>query len=617
MPIYRCILPQYAQIANRELPKVVEGQFSEEQIIDFNKNSYNIYYLPNYPSIYSPGEIVEGFSIDTFEYVFIDMDLKDNTWINKDSFLDQLLIFPLAPTKIIDSGNGIHAYWRVSDLTAESYLKLQRRLCRYFKTDEAVSKIYQLMRVPGTLNTKDPDILKPCELIRDADIVYTSEDLDGALPHITTEDEIYCKTHYDRTYRLNNQTVVVEDKIPLKFSKLIKDNKEVKDIWSGQTDDRSKSDYRLGHIMFANDFSKEEATSVLVNSAKALERAPIHRINYAMNIVDKIWTYEEAPSDFLELSESVSSILNRYGEDIKGDRFPCWRYLDDTHTGFRLGHVLGMVAGSGVGKTAIALNMFEGFVLNNPNYDHFFISLEQPVTEIADRWAALCGSRSSMHDKVQLLGNYNKDGTYRNLSLDDVEEYLLNYQQSKKRKIGCVVIDHIGVLNTKTKNGQNEGIMDICKRMKAVALRTNTFLVMQSQAPREKAGQGDLELNKDAAYGTVYFESFCDYLITVWQPLKRCHREEGCPTATAFKFCKIRHKKSSDSIKEDALYTMYFDQDKQKLRQLTQDEEKSFDFFNKKCVNIRKQDRKTEVLTYTSVQWSGSNNDRTTNSNRQ
>ena len=140
--------------------------------------------------------------------------------------------------------------------------------------------------------------------------------------------------------------------------------------------------------------------------------------------------------------------------------------------------------------------------------------------------------------------------------------------------------------------------------MKAFAIQTNTLLVMQSQAPREKAGIGDLELDKDAAYGTVFFESYCDFLITIWQPVKRCYNVEGCPTVTAYKFCKIRHKKKNeDVIQEDTRYYAFFDPDTERLRELTQDEEKSFDYFVKQCTNMRKADRKTDLIAYTSVPW--------------
>src|SRR5262249_24855281 len=160
--------------------------------------------------------------------------------------------------------------------------------------------------------------------------------------------------------------------------------------------------------------------------------------------------------------------------------------------------------------------------------------------------------------------------------------YVTELETKVGRKIGCVVIDHIGALRKgNRKTGENQDLMDICHAMKAFAVQTQTMLIMQSQAPREKAGIGDLELNKDAAYGTVYFESYCDWVVTIWQPLKRCYDDPDCPAVTAYKFCKIRHKrKGSDEIKEDQCYRLIFDPKTELMRPLTGAEEKRFDFFN-------------------------------------
>jgi KaiC/GvpD/RAD55 family RecA-like ATPase len=589
MMVYRCIAPDWFTNG----PKVQEGQFTNEQIESLNKSGYNIYYLPNYPALYEGGT-VSGFQIDKFEYVFIDCDLKDKVYLSKDEFITTLGTFPLLPTKIVDSGNGIHAYWKVNNLDAMSYLRLQKRLIRHLCTDEATSSIYQLMRVPGTLNTKVQYEPKLCELIFESENAYDCEELDKALPQITAEDEATCVRHFNITYKINTPTDI-DDKIPLKFAELIKNNKEVQKIWKGGLEDRSAGDFRLGHIMFASGFTKEEAASVLVNSSKALGRSNEHKISYAYNIIDKIWTFEIAPQ-FSRLSSSVKDILQKAGNNIKGTRFYCWPYLDNTVTGFRLGQVIGLVAGVGVGKTAIALNAFLGFVQSNPEYTHFFVTLEQPDREIADRWKSMCGSNTNLHDKVHILSNYEEDGTYRNLGLEDIQDYLVKFIETTGKKIGCVVIDHIGVLKKSSKEGR-QSIEDICHKMKAFATKTNTLLIMQSQAPREKAGIGDLELTKDSAYGTVFFEAYCDYLLTVWQPLKRCYKE-GAPTVTAFKFCKIRHKKPSDVIKEDVCYKLLFDGDTERLRDLTEDEEKSFAFFLTKATNKRKEDRKTELVEY-------------------
>ncbi len=604
--IFRLIAPKWA-LEENNLKKVLEGKFSSSEIKEYNSQGYNIYYLPNYPSQYEAGVTVDGSMVDRFEYVFVDCDLKEGIYSSKDEFLEVLGVAGITPSKVIDSGNGVHAYWKVSNLDPMSYLRFQRRLMRLYITDEAVGQLFQLMRTPGTINTKDKNDLKLCEVLFESPKEYTAEELDKLLPAITLEDEEYCKQHYDKTYGLNTSNVQVSDAIPAKFGKLLNDNSEAKDLWAGVTSDRSKNDYRLGHLMFANGFTKEEAASVLVNSAKALQRAPIHRISYALNIVEKIWTYElTEDKEKLDLSMSVREILQHRGDSLKGERFKCHPRIDSTNHGFRLGQVIGLVAGSGVGKTAFALNMFRWFAQENPDYHHFFVPLEQPVNEIADRWRKMCGDDVSLHDKVHVISNYDDNGGFRHLSFDEIKDYIEKFQKVRNIKVGCVVIDHIGALKKKGKDGENQDLMDICHNMKAFAVQTNTLLVMQSQSSREKAGIGDLELNKDAAYGTVYFEAYCDYLVTLWQPVKRCHREDNCPTVTAFKFCKIRHKNAKrDIIKEDEAYHLYFDSETEQLRDLTQDEIIAFSYYLPQATNKRSKDRKTEILEYKSVPYKG------------
>lgn len=599
--IYRLIAPDWAILKNK-VKKVLEGTFSSKEIDEYNAHGYNVYYLPNYPSQYTSGTTVDGSMIDTFDWVFVDMDLKDEAYESKDQFIEVLGILGITPTKIIDSGNGIHVYWQVTNLDAMSYLRFQRRLMRLYNTDEAIGQLFQLMRMPNTINTKVEDKKPRCELLLETDEVYTPEELDKLLPPITIEDEKYCKQHYDKTYGIN-QDAPIDEALPPKFGAFLAANSEAKALWTESTDDRSKNDFRLGHLMFASGFTKDEAASVLINSAKALQRAPVHRRSYATNIIDKIWTFEEATDkEKLDLSMSVTELLKRSGDALKGTPLRCHPRIDNTEHGFRLGQVIGLVAGSGVGKTAFTLNMFKWFVEANPDYHHFFVPLEQPANEIADRWKTMCGNNTSLHDKVHIMSNYDADGNFRHLSFAEIQEYIEKWQEVTKFKIGCIVIDHIGALKKKGSDNENQDLMSICHSMKAFAVQTNTLLVMQSQTSREKAGVGDLELNKDAAYGTSSFEWYCDYLITLWQPLKRCHNEQVCPTVSAFKFCKIRHKKTrKDVIQEDVPYYLFFDTDTEQMRDMTQDEITSFNYFLPKATNKRKVDRHTELIPYQSV----------------
>lgn len=602
------IAPDWFLKEDPQASRVLEGLFTSSQIAYRNKQGYNVYWLPNHPIEYAGDETINGTHVDKFDYVFVDFDLKDKGYTSKEAFVEHVISECPAPTTIVDSGNGVHAYWKVSDLDAISYLRLSRRFMRLLKTDEAVGQLFQLMRLPETWNTKSKENKHWCFKLHDSETEYSCEDLDKFLPAITLDDEKYCQTHYDQTYNIATLDLTVDYKIPPKFGKLISSNKEIKRIWAGDSDDRSRDDYRLGHVMYANDFTKEEAMSVLVNSSKAMSRAPVHRLNYARNIIEKIWTYEKAEGkEELTLSSSVESILKKSVDVIKGTPFRCHPWIDNTAHGFRLGHVLGLVAGVGVGKTSLALNLFKWFAEKNPDYHHMFIPLEQPSGEIANRWSTMCEGNTALNSKIHIMSNYDDSGNYRNLSLDEIAEYVLKWQSQTTNKIGCIVIDHIGVLKKKGSNDENQDLITLCQNMKAFAVKTNTFLVMQSQTNREKAGIGDLELNKDAAYGTVNFEAYCDYLVTAWQPLKRTYKEPTCPTVTAYKFCKIRHKNSkNDVIQEDVPYYLYFDPNKEQLRDLTETEEKQFKYFLSKSTNLRKLDRKTDLVEYRSVSKQGS-----------
>jgi KaiC/GvpD/RAD55 family RecA-like ATPase len=596
----RLIAPQWLMDKNPDTRRVREGLFTTKQIKEYNQEGYNVYYLPNAPSVYAGGT-VDGSQIDLFKWVFVDCDLKDGVYKTKDDFIERLALLELPPTKIVDSGGGVHAYWAVSDLDAMSYLRLSRRLMRLLNTDQAVGQIFQLMRLPNTLNTKRQDSFVPCELLLEDDSVYTCEDLDRALPQLAPEDEAHCQQHFNKTYDKERQTKAVDLKMPAKWGTLLNANPEAKKLWTEPTGDRSAADFRLGHLMYANGFNKQEAIAVLCNSAKALSRAPLHRINYAENIVDKIWTFEENPdAPPTVISDTVRDILARGEETVKGVRFQCHNLIDDTVHGFRLGQVIGIIGGSGVGKTTLTLNTFLWFAERNPDYHHFFFSLEQPAGEIAARIQTICQGNEALFDKIHIVSNYADDGTFRNFSMDTVEQHLEQFTKQTGSKPGAVVIDHIGVLSKSDKNGEMEGLIGVCKRMKAVAVKMNCMLIMLSQAPREKAGIGDLELNKDAAYGTVFFEAYVDYLLCLWQPLKRAY-SQGAPTVMAFKFAKIRHKKQGqDRIQEDTCYQLYFDPKTELLRELTQDEETAAKFFVGVSTNMRKRDRKTDVTPYES-----------------
>ena len=104
--------------------------------------------------------------------------------------------------------------------------------------------------------------------------------------------------------------------------------------------------------------------------------------------------------------------------------------------------------------------MFKWFVENNPDYEHFFIPLEQKSTEIADRWQTMCQGDTNLHKKVHVISNYDEAGNFRHLSLEELKDYLQKWQKTTSKKIGCIVIDHIGALK---KKGTDDESQDLCQ----------------------------------------------------------------------------------------------------------------------------------------------------------
>jgi hypothetical protein len=90
----------------------------------------------------------------------VDVDFKD-VKDPPDEVAQALREVLLPPSKIVSSGNGLHAYWHFREslpATPENIARVEhllRRLCDHLGGDPAVCEAARLMRLPGTHNTKD------------------------------------------------------------------------------------------------------------------------------------------------------------------------------------------------------------------------------------------------------------------------------------------------------------------------------------------------------------------------------------------------------------------------------------------------------------------------------
>lgn len=613
MQFYRLVKPQWAQptLANDapnpkfieviDGPNVVEGcGLTREALAEYNAKGYNVYFFPNHPSkdVYAEGvKHLNGRNIDVFNFVFVDMDLKDGKYKSKEEFIQKLQQFSLKPTMVVDSGNGVHAYWRVSDLTRNSYVITQIALINHFQTDDSIWTVLQLMRLPGYMNTKRHKDYVPALVMEElsSNNTYAIKDFPQEMYQLDEKSVTKAKNHINRLegkleIDLGNDINV--DEVPDSFMNLMLKNAEVARLFRDPKShgDRSSADMKLANVLFNAGLDVKEAMAVLSNTQKALEKGT-HRREYAQLTVSKV--YADRPKHkFKTVTEYLRDDAGKIFEpQIFGPHYVDYDVLGEP---WRRKELLGIIAGAGVGKTAFALNVVKNMINNNPHNDdvYVFFSLEMSKGQIIKRWLKLVGDNSSLADRLYVIDTQDNDGSHVSIGLQEMYEYCKEIMQVTGKHIGAFVVDHFHIIsshinihkkpNFAIKSEQNTGYGDIqnlsmnglASQMKTMVKMLDSFGIILTQTTKEK-GAGDLPIGKDGAYGVSQYEWIVDRILTIWQPLMRV--QTASPTNyLAFQYAKLREKHPADKIKEYDPKLLTYDMASGNLRPTSTDEYAQF-----------------------------------------
>lgn len=581
-------------------PKTIEGCLTEDEVKQLNAIGYNAYWFPNHPAtnVYESGiKYLSGKMIDVFNYVFVDMDSKEGIY-TVDEFIDVLAKFPIKPTMTVKSGHGVHAYWRMANLSREEYIMTQFALLRAFKTDDSVWTVLQLMRVPDSLNTKEVNNFRQTEIVKEVSTGQVYNNI-GVFPkeifNLSDEDKTKAQNHINKLLGIA-EVNIIEDvdltKLPDSFIRLMQQKPIVKRLFEdpvGTHGDRSGADMKLTNILFSSKISKKDAMVVIANTQKAISKGA-YRLDYAASTIDKAYV-DRVENKFMTVGQKLKmGVQDKPKEYVRGPF-----YFDCLIKKWSKKQILGLVGGSGIGKTAVTLNIIRAMIENNfeANDDVFvFFSLEMPESEIMERWIELVGENSPLADRLYVIGNEDENDNPRNIGLQEVYEYCTDIKTQTGKEIGCVAIDHIGIIgkhiDTRKKytfgieSEQGAGWSDIrtlslaslCTQLKTLAKMLNTFVIPLTQTTKDK-GVGYTPLGKDAAYGVSQYENIVDYMITLWQPLQLIQEM----TETRFlgwQYAKIRHMHKDDPIKANSYKLLTYDLTKGDLTLPTEEEYKEF-----------------------------------------
>jgi putative DNA primase/helicase len=127
--------------------------------------------------------------------LYAEFDAKDFGQ-DKDKALQHVQALPLAPSVLIDSGGGYHAYWLLAEGVKIRDEKERRRIAdiqarwvKFVQGDHAVYDLARVLRVPGTYNYKYDPPREVRYIERDLDAPYYLEDLAQLLPKVEPPSE--------------------------------------------------------------------------------------------------------------------------------------------------------------------------------------------------------------------------------------------------------------------------------------------------------------------------------------------------------------------------------------------------------------------------------------------
>lgn len=176
-------LEGYIQILNIGKNEKVEIYNTEyngiKEIVHKFKGREDTFITPN--SFYIP--VRKNQNIRHFRALFIDIDINPN-WSKNDAIYELYILADMGeiprPTMIVDSGRGIHAYWRIENAPMGALYTWQEledylyKKLKYIGADIKATDSSRLLRLPNTINSRNK---RECKVVLVEDNKYSMYDL--------------------------------------------------------------------------------------------------------------------------------------------------------------------------------------------------------------------------------------------------------------------------------------------------------------------------------------------------------------------------------------------------------------------------------------------------------
>ncbi len=294
-----------------------------------SQNGYNVYFGVNPRGI--EGRKTQN-DIKDIVCLWLDIDAKNFNG-GKEEARQRIDEFPLKPNILVDSGNGYHLYWILEEpiinRSEEESIELKQimsGLAIALGGDKQAINFDRVMRLPGTLNVKDPDAPRECRLIQiNQDYFYSPGDFDqfNDYQYTKTAEEEEIDLHYKgREILINgkNPEQAQKDVKGLEVSSKIKRMIITGELQKGKGADptRSGRDQAIITALVAANYNYPAIKGIFFNrflgcSTRMLEKGE-KQLKYEVRKAIKYLSKEDK-----FVSPGVEAILNIKASELKAE----------------------------------------------------------------------------------------------------------------------------------------------------------------------------------------------------------------------------------------------------------------------------------------------------------
>lgn len=257
-----------------------------------------------------------------------------------------------------------------------------------------------------------------------------------------------------------------------------------------------------------------------------IECKTITQIQDAQEHIKKYKLQERESKLFDVAIEYLNNYDNKSENIIKTD----YKCIDNLIGGFQGGNYIILAGATGMGKTAMAINLIMKIIKQNKKV--LFVSLEMTTWEILSRVIskelkipAECIRNHTLSEKA--LNDYAKyiDGeefkklqenitipASNNLSISKIEEIV------RKSKADIVFIDYLGLIQSDLKSSAYEQVSEISRRLKLLAMETDKPIICLHQLNRANADRKDKRPKLSDLRDSGKIEQDADFITFVYRP---------------------------------------------------------------------------------------------------